>query len=131
MIRATEIIDKVAKETDRAILFHSASGKDSIALLDMIAPRFKEVVCAYMYIIKDLQHINRYISYAVRKYPNVRFVQIPHFALASYRKVGYMGCERNENQKQLTMAKLTDIVREKYGVEWAFFGFKQSDSGQC
>ena len=75
-----------------------------------------------------MQHINRYISYAVRKYPNVRFVQIPHFALASYRKVGYMGCERNENQKQLTMAKLTDIVREKYGVEWAFFGFKQSDS---
>lgn len=26
------------------------------------------------------------------------------------------------------MAQLTDIVREKYNIEWAFFGFKQSDS---
>ena len=128
MIKATEIIEKVAKETDRVILFHSASGKDSIALLNLISPKFKEVECAYMYVVKDLQHINRYISYAVNKYPNIRFVQIPHFALASYRKNGYMGCARNKKQKQLTMAKLTDIVRERYNIEWAFFGFKQSDS---
>jgi sulfate adenylyltransferase subunit 2 len=26
------------------------------------------------------------------------------------------------------MAQLTDIVRENTGIEWAFFGFKQSDS---
>lgn len=128
MDRAINVIDRVAKETDRVILFHSASGKDSIALLDLIAPRFKDVVCAYMYIVKDLQHINRYISYSINKYPNVKFVQIPHFALASYRKVGYMGCAKNEKQNQLTMAKLTDIVRERYGIDWAFFGFKQSDS---
>lgn len=128
MTRATEIIDEVAKQTDRVILFHSASGKDSIALLNLLAPKFKEVVCAYMYIVKDLRHINRYISYAVSKYPNVKFVQVPHFALASYRKVGYMGCAKNGKQKQLTMAKLTDIVRERYGIDWAFFGFKQSDS---
>lgn len=128
MKRATEIIDKVSQKTDRVILFHSASGKDSIALLNLLAPKFKEVVCAYMYIVKDLQHINRYISYAINKYSNVKFVQIPHFALTSYRKVGYMGCAKNEKQKLLTMAKLTDIVRERYGIDWAFFGFKQSDS---
>lgn len=39
-----------------------------------------------------------------------------------------MGCAKNEKQNQLTMAKLTDIVRERYGIDWAFFGFKQSDS---
>ncbi len=128
MDRAINVIDRVAKETDRVILFHSASGKDSIALLDLLASRFKYVVCAYMYIVKDLHHINRYINYAINKYPNVEFVQIPHFALASYRKIGYMGCAKNEKQSKLTMAKLTDIVREKYGIEWAFFGFKQSDS---
>lgn len=94
MDRAINVIDRVAKETDRVLLFHSASGKDSIALLDLIAPRFKDVVCAYMYIVKDLQHINRYISYSINKYPNVKFVQIPHFALTSYRKVGYMGCAK-------------------------------------
>lgn len=35
---------------------------------------------------------------------------------------------QNEKQKLYNMAQLTDIVREKYNIEWAFFGFKQSDS---
>ena len=35
---------------------------------------------------------------------------------------------KNEKQKLYNMAQLTDIVREKYNIEWAFFGFKQSDS---
>lgn len=39
-----------------------------------------------------------------------------------------MGRERNERQRLYTMAQLTDIVRERTGIEWAFFGFKQSDS---
>lgn len=26
------------------------------------------------------------------------------------------------------MTQLTDVIREKYNVEWALFGFKQSDS---
>lgn len=125
---ANDIIKAIAERTDRVILFHSASGKDSIALLDLISPHFKEVVCVYMYVIKDLSHINRYINYACKKYPNVKYVQIPHFALCSYRRIGYMGCEKNEKQKLYNMAQLTDIVREKYNIDWAFFGFKQSDS---
>lgn len=128
MEKAINIIKAIAERTDRVILFHSASGKDSIALLDLIAPYFKKVVCVYMYVIKDLSHINRYINYACNKYPNVKYVQIPHFALYSYRRIGYMGCEKNEKQKLYNMAQLTDIVREKYNIEWAFFGFKQSDS---
>lgn len=128
MQKAIEAIKKVAEQTDRVILFHSASGKDSIALLDLIHPHFKEVVCVFMYIVKDLEHINRYINYATSKYENVRFVQVPHYALFSYMKFGYMGCARNPKQKQYNMMALTDLVREKYGIEWAFFGFKQSDS---
>jgi sulfate adenylyltransferase subunit 2 len=58
----------------------------------------------------------------------MKYIQIPHFALYSYRRIGYMGCVRNEKQKLYNMAQLTDIVREKYNIEWAFFGFKQSDS---
>lgn len=122
------MIQSITERTDRVILFHSASGKDSIALLDLISPYFKEVVCAYMYVVRDLSHINRYINYACNKYHNVKYVQIPHFALYSYRRIGYMGCEKNEKQKLYNMSQLTDIVREKYGIEWAFFGFKQSDS---
>ena len=128
MKRAIEIINKVANSSERAILFHSGSGKDSIALLDLLSPRFKEVVCVYMYVVRDLSHINRYINYSINKYPNVKFVQIPHFAVYSYIKNGYMGHECNPEQKLYSMDKLTEIVREKYNIEWAFFGFKMSDS---
>ena len=128
MDKAIDIIKEVALKADRVILFHSASGKDSIALLDLISPYFKEVVCTYMYVIKDLSHINRYINYACSKYPNVKYIQIPHFAVYSFRRIGYLGCIKNEKQKLYNMAQLTDIVREKYNIEWAFFGFKQSDS---
>lgn len=128
MDRAKDIIKTVAEKTDRVILFHSASGKDSIALLDLLSPYFKEILCVYMYVVKDLSHINRYISYASKKYANAKFVQIPHFAVYSYRKTGYMGCIKNEKQRLYTMAQLTEVIRGKYGLEWAFFGFKQSDS---
>lgn len=57
MKKAISIIKQVSELTDRVILFHSASGKDSIALLDLIHPYFKEIVCVYMYVVKDLQHI--------------------------------------------------------------------------
>lgn len=126
--KAAIIADEIAKVTDEVVLFHSASGKDSIALLDILAPRFKRIVCVFMYIVKDLEHNSRYINYARRKYPNCEFVQVPHFAVFSYIKYGYMGHWENPSQKLYSMADLTEIVREKYKIEWACFGFKQSDS---
>lgn len=128
MEKAIIAIKAVAEKTDRVILFHSASGKDSIALLNLLSPHFKEILCVYMYVVKDLSHINRYINYACKKYPNVKYIQIPHFALYSYRKSGYMGCVQDETQKLYNLSQLTEIVRATYEIEWAFFGFKQSDS---
>lgn len=122
-----ESIGRVAQLTNRAILFHSATGKDSIALLDMIAPYFKEVVCAYMYIVRDLRHVDRYISWACRKYPNVRFVQLPHFVVYTYRKYGFLGCYRDPKQKLYRLAELNEQVRAHTGIDWTFFGFKQAD----
>ena len=126
--KAIAITEEIAKRTDEVILFHSASGKDSIALLDICAPRFKRVVCVFMYIVKDMEHISRYISYARRKYPNCEFVQIPHFAVFSYIKYGYMGHWKNDKQKLYNMADLTEMVRHKYNIAWVLYGFKQSDS---
>lgn len=128
MREANAVIGKVAIETDRAILFHSATGKDSIALLDLMSPHFKEIVCVFMYSVKGLEHIGRYVQWAQRKYTNARFVQIPHYSLFSYIKTGFMGCDKNENQRKYNLQQLTDMVREKTGITWAFFGFKQSDS---
>ena len=46
----------------------------------------------------------------------------------SYIKVGFLGCKKNPKQRLWTLSDITDKVRERYGIEWAFFGFKQSDS---
>lgn len=128
MDNAVDIIREVSAVTDSVILFHSASGKDSIALLDLLCPHFSRIVCAYMYVVKDLQHINRYISYARNKYPNAEWVQIPHYGLFSDIKTGYLGHEKNEKQKQYKLSDLTNIVRERTGIEWVCYGFKKSDS---
>lgn len=128
MEKAIEIIRDIATRTDRVILFHSATGKDSIALLDLIHPHFREIVCVFMYTVKDLEHINRYIAWAERKYPKCRFIQIPHYGVYSYIKVGFMGCKMNPKQRKYTLAELNEIVRERTGIDWTFLGFKQSDS---
>lgn len=126
--RAREIIDDVSKETDSILLFHSLSGKDSIVLLDLCYKKFKRVVVVFMYLVKDLEHIMRYYYYAKAKYPNIEFVQVPHYALFNYIKTGYMGIKQNTKQRQWTLADITEKLREKIGVEWACYGFKQSDS---
>lgn len=128
MKRASAIIEKIAGKSDEVILFHSASGKDSIALLDLLAPHFKRIVCVYMYVVKDLRHINRYVRYAERHYSNVQFVQVPHFVLNSYKRGGYMGMKRDDTVKAVQLTDVANAIRERYGIEWAFFGFKKSDS---
>lgn len=128
MKRASSIIEKIAGKSDEVILFHSASGKDSMALLDLLAPHFKRILCVYMYVVKDLRHINRYVRYAERKYPNAQFVQVPHFALGSYKRLGCMGHEKDDSARLLQLTDVANAIRERFGIEWAFFGFKKSDS---
>lgn len=126
--KATQAIREVATLTDRVMLFHSATGKDSIALLDLLHPHFKEIVCVFMYTVKGLNHIGRYIQWAQRRYPKARFIQVPHYSTYSYIKAGFFGCKRNEKQRQYTLEQLTDIVRQRTGIDWTCYGFKQSDS---
>jgi len=127
MKEAIEIIKDVSVKTDSVILFHSLSGKDSIALLDLCAPFFSRIVCIYLYVVKDLDHIGKYRAYAQNRYPGVEFFQMPHFALLSYIKAGYMGCAQNEKQRVLTLSNLVEKARIKTGIEWVGFGMKKTD----
>ena len=104
--KAFIIADEIAKRgVEEVILFHSASGKDSIALLDILAPRFKRVVCVFMYIVKDMEHISRYIvCIGSRAEQNlggialVRFKQNPAKAGGSAEQYGqYAGRHRVES----------------------------------
>lgn len=126
--RAKEIIDDISKETDSILLFHSLSGKDSIAMLDLCYAKFKRIVCVYMYVVPNLTHIQRYYVYAKKKYPNIEFVQVPHYGFYSMVKTGFLGIKKNEKQRKWTLADITEKLRERFGIEWACYGFKQSDS---
>lgn len=128
LTRAQQIIEQIAQKTNKVILFHSMSGKDSIALLHLLYPHFDQITCIFMYVVKDLEHIARYMHYINKKYPKARIIQIPHFALFSYIKTGHLGHKQNEKQRLYNLSDLTDNIREKTAIEWAFFGFKQSDS---
>lgn len=128
LTRANQIIEQIAQKTNKVILFHSMSGKDSIALLHLLYPHFDQITCVFMYVVKDLEHIARYMHYINKKYPKARIIQIPHFAVFSYIKTGHLGHRQNEKQRLYNLSDLTDNIREKTAIEWAFFGFKQSDS---
>ena len=125
--RARQIIEEISKETDSIILMHSLSGKDSIALLDLVYPHFKRIVCVFMYIVPNLEHINAYYRYAKAKYPNTEWLQVPHYAWYNYRKCGYLGMEKDESQKQWKLSDIIEVVRQRTGIEWCCLGFKQSD----
>lgn len=128
MYHAISCIKKVAQQTNEVILFHSGAGKDSIALLDLLAPHFKRVVCVYMYMVKNLDHISKYIIWAKRKYSNAEFIEVPHYALSQYRRDGVLGCKKDPNQRVYQLNHITSMVKKNTGIEWAVFGFKQSDS---
>lgn len=126
--RAKEIVNDIAKETDSVILFHSLSGKDSIVLLDLLYGKFKRIVCVYMYVVPNLSHTNRYLTYALTKYPGIEFIQVPHYGYYSMVKSGFLGCTKNEKQRQWSLSDITEKVKESTGIEWVCYGFKQSDS---
>ncbi|MFJ1411705.1 phosphoadenosine phosphosulfate reductase domain-containing protein [Capnocytophaga canimorsus] len=128
MYHAISCIKKIAQLTNEVILFHSGAGKDSIALLDLCSPYFKRVVCVYMYMVKDLEHINKYIIWAKNKYPNAEFLEVPHYALSQYIRDGYLGCRKNPKQRVYQLNHIVNMVKKNTGIQWAIFGFKQSDS---
>lgn len=120
-------IKTLSAKVDRVILFHSGAGKDSIALLNMLAPNFKDIVCVFMYFVKDLEHINRYIKWAENKYPNCRFIQTPHYAYYNNKKYGINGSEV-VGYSEWNLSKINDKIKEETGIEWSVMGFKKNDS---
>ena len=113
-------------QSDEAVLFFSA-GKDSLALLDLISPKFKRVLCVFMYFVPDLEHIGRYLNWAKAKYPNIEIEQVPHWNL-SYILRGGVYCAPNPAIKLIKLKDVADAVRKKHSIEYVFYGTKKADS---
>ncbi|MDR0763751.1 MAG: phosphoadenosine phosphosulfate reductase family protein, partial [Bacteroidales bacterium] len=123
---AWSIIGSVGKKTDRTILFYSC-GKDSIALLDLMHPYFREIICVFMYFVKGLEHIDKYLRWAETKYPNVKIIQVPHWNLTYILKYGTF-CVPNPKVKLMKLSDVDKAIRLKTGIEYSFFGMKKADS---
>lgn len=130
------IIRSVREKTDTAVLFYSAGGKDGIALLDMLAKTFNKVICYYMYLIPNLDHIQPYIKWAVKNYTNVEVRQIEHYQKDIIDKCGFFKDkdEAYSLSKNNPLAKrvrrigdIEQFVREETGIQYAFSGMKGVD----
>ena len=93
-----QVIDTVKAKTNRVLLFYSC-GKDSIALLHWCAQNFDEVVCVFMYFVKDLEHINKSGLFCTP-----------------------------QNTRILKLSDIIQSVRLETQIEYVFLGMKQSDS---
>lgn len=117
----------LSKKTDSVILFHSATGKDSICLLDLLYSHFNKIVCVFMYMVKGLEHETQYIQWAKNKYPKINFIQTPNYARYSYLKEGLFGCKANPKIAKYNLSKITNKIIDFTGIKWVAYGFKQSD----
>lgn len=120
-------IKTLSQKTDRVLLFHSGAGKDSICLLNMMAPHFKEIVCVFMYMVKDLDHINKYIGWAEKKYSNCRFLQTPHYSYYNNKKHGVNGTDQIK-YSEWNLSKITEKIQKETEIEYVVYGFKKNDS---
>lgn len=123
---AIDAINNIREKSDEAILMCSL-GKDSLVLLDMMYPKFKRIVCVFMYFVKGLDHVERWVKWVQVRYPNVEFVQIPHWNLTYIMRYG-LYCVAKPKQKLVELSDICKAMREKYHIPYVFLGMKKADS---
>ena len=119
-------IAEVREQTASAIVFISF-GKDSLAMLDLLYPRFDRLVCVFMWsLVPDLEHISRYLRYCKKRYPRCEWVQTEHWNMTYIRRSG-MYCQPEPDIKLKKLADIIAEVRKATGIEWVFLGMKKAD----
>lgn len=124
--KTRQILSTISEQSDSCILFCSL-GKDSLVLLDLLYPKFKRVVCVFMYFVPNLEHIQRYIDWVNTKYPKIEFVQITHWNLSYILKSG-LYCVPNPKVKLIKLTDVTEAMRLRFGIHYVFLGMKKADS---
>ena len=122
---ANMVIENIRQKSNSCILFCSL-GKDSLVLLDMLYPKFDRVVCVFMYFVKDLEHINRWINWVKNRYPKIEFMQVPHWKLTYILRSG-LYCVPNPKIKLVKLADVCKAMRLKTGIDYVFLGMKKAD----
>ena len=119
------VIDRVREKTDTVLLYYSAGGKDSIALLDMVAPKFKKVICVHEYLIKGLKHFQPYFDW-IKRYGNCELMLVEHPIRLLDLHNGIF-CDPRPDVKELSFGQVEEMVRNQTGIKYAFSGMKGVD----
>lgn len=122
---ANAVLDNLAAQTDSIIIMCSL-GKDSLVCLDLAYPKFKRIVCVFMYFVKGLEHIERWINWLKARYPRVEFVQTPHWNLTYILHYGAY-CVPQPNVKLMKLADVVKSLRLSTGIFNVILGMKKAD----
>lgn len=125
MESALDCINSVRSQTD-TIAIALSLGKDSIVTLDLCYPRFNRIVCFFMYWVKGLTHIQRWIDWVKAKYPRIEFVEIPHWNLSYLLRSG-LYCTPQPKVKLIKLADVCETIRVTYNVQYIALGMKKAD----
>jgi len=121
-------LEKIRQETDSIILFSSLTGKDSILMTHYCSQIFDRVISVYMYIVKDLEHVQKYQNYFSERYSNIEFIQVPHFSLSKLIRTGFYGIKQDRTMKKIQLDDIINQVRAKVKIGWVCLGMKKYDS---
>ncbi len=113
MQKTKETILHASQKSDTAILFFSATGKDSIVLLHLLQSQFKKVVCCFLYHVKGLNIVEPFFNWA-RSYGNVEVVQLPHTDLYNFKMQGLLSVKHLDGLKRLKLRDIEDYLKIKY-----------------
>lgn len=123
---ANKVIDEVRGHSKDCIVMMSL-GKDSIVTLDLLYEKFERIVCVFMYLVKDLEHIQRWINWLLVRYPRIEFEQIPHWNTTYNLRWGIY-CTPNPKVRILNLSMVIKSLKERLGIGYVFFGMKKADS---
>ena len=77
--------------------------------------------CVFMYLVKDLEHIQRWINWLKARYPKIEFEQIPHWNTTYNLHYGVY-CVPNPKVKVLNLSMVVKALKKRFGIEYVFFG---------
>lgn len=122
----SDCLNFLKSQTSEVILFYSG-GKDSLCLIDLLTKAGFKVNCCFMYFVKDMEHINKYLNWARVKY-KVEILELPHFALSQYINDNYYRLHSNTTVPTMKQSDVEDAAKTHFNCEWIVSGAKASDS---